>query len=280
MSRSGTFLHHGHRLAYTVHGDGERTCVLMHGLLLSQRMHLHLAAELAGRGNRVVTLDLLGHGLSDRPVDMASYSMPLFAGQVVGLLDHLGVERAVIGGTSLGANVTLEVAAQAPGRVDGMIIEMPVLDNALPAGAAVFTPIMLALTLGRPVMSLVSLMTRMVPGALLPFWVDVALDMVRQDPGPSGSVIQGILFDRVAPPGSVRRTLEAPALIIGHHRDPIHLFSDADMLAAELPNARLLEASTLLEMRLAPARLTSEITAFVAGCGGAPAGPRAAGTRR
>jgi hypothetical protein len=106
----------------------------------------------------------------------------------------------------------------------------------------------------------------MLPGALLPFWVDVALDMVRQDPGPSGALIQGILFDRVAPPGHVRRTLDAPALIIGHHRDPIHLFSDADMLAGELRNARLLEASTLLELRLAPDRLTAEITAFLAAC--------------
>jgi pimeloyl-ACP methyl ester carboxylesterase len=266
MSTAGTFLHRGQRLAYTVHGDAELTCVLMHGLLLSQRMHLPLAAALAERGNRVVTLDLLGHGLSDRPTDMASYSMPLFAGQAVALLDHLGIDRAVIGGTSLGANVTLEVAAQAPERVRGMLVEMPVLDHALPAGAAVFTPIMLWLTLGRPAMSLLSLATRMVPGAILPFWIDVALDMVRQDPGPSGALIQGILFDRVAPPGRVRRTLDAPALIIGHHRDPIHLFSDADMLAAELPNARLLEASTLLEMRLAPARLTAEITAFLAAC--------------
>jgi pimeloyl-ACP methyl ester carboxylesterase len=266
MSRSATFDHRGHRLAYTVHGEGERTCVLLHGLLLSQRMHLHLATELAERGTRVVTLDLLGHGLSDRPEDMASYSMPLFAGQVLALLDHLGVESAIVGGTSLGANVTLEVAAQAPSRVRGMLIEMPVLDHALPAGAAVFTPIMLALTLGRPAMSMVSLLTRMVPSALVPFWIDVALDMVRQDPGPSGAVIQGILFDRVAPPGHVRRTLEAPALIIGHHRDPIHLFSDADMLAGELQNARLLEASTLLEMRLAPARLTAEVCAFIASC--------------
>ncbi|MGH7747535.1 MAG: alpha/beta fold hydrolase [Candidatus Dormibacteria bacterium] len=266
MSRTGTFVHHGHRLAYTVHGEGERTCVLMHGLLLSQRMHLHLASALAERGNRVITLDLLGHGLSDRPLDMASYSMPLFAGQAVALLDHLGIERAVIGGTSLGANVTLEVAAQSPERVRGMVIEMPVLDHALPAGAAVFTPMMLALTLGRPAMAMVSLTTRMVPGALLPFWVDVALDMVRQDPGPSGAVIQGILFDRVAPPGHVRRLIDAPALIIGHHRDPIHPFSDSDMLAGELRNARLLEASTLLEMRLAPQRLTAEVCAFLAAC--------------
>lgn len=267
MTRSGTLVHRGHRLAYTVHGDGDPSCLLMHGLLLSQRMHLHLATALAERGIGVVTLDLLGHGLSDRPADMASYSMPLFAGQALALLDHLGVERAVVGGTSLGANVTLEVAARAPERVRGMLIEMPVLDHALPAGAAVFTPMMLALTLGRPVMSALALVTRMVPGALLPFWVDVALDMVRQDPGPSGAVIQGILFDRVAPPGHVRRTLEAPAMIIGHHRDPIHPFSDSDMLAGELRSARLLQASSLLEMRLAPDRLTAEICAFIAACG-------------
>jgi pimeloyl-ACP methyl ester carboxylesterase len=266
MSRSAAFDHHGRRLAYTVHGEGERTCVLLHGLLLSQRMHLPLATALAERGHRVVTLDLLGHGHSDRPVDMAAYSMPLFAEQVVGLLDHLGVADAVVGGTALGANRTLEVAAQAASRVRGMLIEMPVLDHALPAGAAVFTPLMLALTLGRPVMAGLALATRQVPSALLPFWVDVALDIVRQDPGPGGAVIQGILFDRVAPPGSVRRTLSAPALVIGHHRDPIHLFSDADMLVHELPHGRLLEASTLLEMRLAPARLTAEITAFISAC--------------
>ena len=57
--------------------------------------------------------------------------MPAFAGQVVGLLDHLGVDEAVVAGTSLGANVTLEVAAAAPERVRGMVVEMPVLDNAL-----------------------------------------------------------------------------------------------------------------------------------------------------
>ena len=56
------FKHDGHRLAYTVYGEGPRTTVLLPGLLFSQRMHIPLARELAERGNRVVTLDLLGHG--------------------------------------------------------------------------------------------------------------------------------------------------------------------------------------------------------------------------
>ena len=57
-----------------------------------------------------MTLDLLGHGRSDRPEDPLVYSMTAFGGQVVALLDHLGAAQAVIGGTSLGANVSLEVA--------------------------------------------------------------------------------------------------------------------------------------------------------------------------
>ena len=83
----------GQRLAYTVHGEGPRLTVLLHGLLFSQRMHEALARALAERGHRVVTLDLLGHGESDRPRDKWRYSMPAFGAQVVALLDHLGERR-------------------------------------------------------------------------------------------------------------------------------------------------------------------------------------------
>jgi len=106
-----------HRLAYTIYGQGNPV-VLLHGQLLSQTMQEALAKSLAERGHRVITLDLLGHGASDRPDDMTLYSMAQFAEQVVALLDHLEVEQAVIGGTSLGANVALEFAALAPERAD------------------------------------------------------------------------------------------------------------------------------------------------------------------
>ena len=68
--------------------------------------------------------------------------MTAFGEQVVALLDHLGAEQAVIGGTSLGANVSLEVAVIAPERVRGLILEMPVLDNALEAGILAFGPLL------------------------------------------------------------------------------------------------------------------------------------------
>jgi pimeloyl-ACP methyl ester carboxylesterase len=260
-----TFEHGGRRLAYTEYGSGPRTCVLLHGLLFSQKMHGPLARELARRGNRVVTLDLLGHGASERPVDMTAYGMTFFGEQVVGLLDHLGVDEAVIAGTSLGANTALETAALAPERVRGIVAEMPVLDNALLSSALTFTPLLVALTFGAPAMRLLGRAARVVPTSRL--WLaDFLLDTVRQDPAPGAAVLQGLFFNRVAPHKNVRRTLTAPALVIGHRRDPVHPFSDAGALAAELPNARLLEADSIVELRVAPDRLTDEIAGFLDEC--------------
>jgi pimeloyl-ACP methyl ester carboxylesterase len=238
----------------------------MPGLLLSQKMQIPLARELAARGNCVVTFDPLGHGASDRPPEMWRYSMSAFAKQAVALLDHLDLDEAVVGGTSLGANITLEVASLAPERLRGMIIEMPVLDNAIPACAAAFTPLLFALTFGKPLMKLAARGARVVPQQSVPFLLQLGLDWLAQDPGPSGAVLQGIIFGRTAPDRSERRGFEAPALVIGHPRDPVHPFSDADMLASELPNARLIDANSIIELRLRPARLTTEISDFVKEC--------------
>jgi pimeloyl-ACP methyl ester carboxylesterase len=260
------FKYDGQRLAYTVHGNGPRTAVLMPGLLLSQTMQMPLAKALAARGNRVITLDPLGHGASDRPRDMSRYSMRAFAEQCLALLDHLELDQAVVGGTSMGANITLELAALAPERVRGMLIEMPVLDNAIPACAAAFTPLLFALTFGEPVMQAVAGAARRIPRRRIPFGLSIGVEWLAQDPGPSGAVLQGILFGRTAPPRSERVTLEAPALVIGHPRDPVHPFSDADMLAHELPNARLIDANSVIELRLRPARLTAKIATFLDEC--------------
>ncbi|HEX2084744.1 MAG TPA: alpha/beta hydrolase [Solirubrobacteraceae bacterium] len=268
-------------MSYSEFGEGERTTVLLHGLLLSQRMHKPLARALAERGNRVVTLDLLGHGASERPPDMWRYSMPMFGEQVIGLLDHLELDQAVVAGTSLGANVTLEAAAVAPERLRAMVIEMPVLDGAMIACGVAFLPLLLSLRYGRPVMKVVQAAANAVPRGALPFLPDVVLDTVRQDPEPSSAVLEGLFFGRIAPHRWQRRTFTQPALVIGHQRDPVHPFSDAGMLADELPNGRLLEASSILELRLAPERLTNEIADFIGECweAEAPAPPRAAGRR-
>ena len=257
----GQFAYDGHRIEYDEYGEGERLLVLIHGLLMNGRMFERLGPELAEQGNRVVCVDLLGHGRSDRPEDLRLYSMPRFARQVAALLDHLEQPAAVIGGTSLGANVALEFAVSEPERTRALFIEMPVLDHALPAVAATFAPLLLGLRVGRPVFELASLFASAVPRSF--HLLDIGLDWVRQRPGPSGAVLEGLLLGETAPHREERLGIVQPTLIVGHPRDPLHPFSDSGMLAEELPNGRLVEASSILEWRLRPKRLTRELTSFL-----------------
>jgi pimeloyl-ACP methyl ester carboxylesterase len=125
---------------------------------------------------------------------------------------------------------------------------------------------MIALTFGEPVMRLVARGARMIPSGAGPELAAVGLDTIRQEPGPSAAVLHGLFFGRTAPHKSERRKITAPALVIGHERDPVHPFSDSDALVAELPNGRLIQASSILELRLTPERLTGEIGDFLDSC--------------
>jgi pimeloyl-ACP methyl ester carboxylesterase len=257
----GEFDYNGYRISYDDYGAGERPLILIHGLLMNRRMFDRLGPEMASRGNRVITIDLLGHGRSDRPGDMSNYSMTFFAHQIEALMDHLELDEAVVGGTSLGANVTLELAYLSPNRLRGMMTEMPVLDNALLAAAVIFTPIMIGLRFGEPVLKVFAAAARRVPrtNQLL----DIGLDWIRQNPEPSMAVLEGLFLGSSAPHHQFRVQMTQPAMVIGHHRDPLHPFSDSGMLAEELPNARLIEANSILEWRISPERLDDELALFL-----------------
>lgn len=264
LELAGSFDFDGHRLAYTEFGAGDRVVVLTHGIMFTRRMHAPLARKLAREGYRVVTLDLLGHGESERPVESWRYSMPAFAEQTLALLDHLGIERAVVGGTSLGANVALEVAVLCPQRVRGLVVEMPVLDNAMVGGLLTFAPLLFAARFLPITVQAVAGVARLVPHGSQ--WIDVVTDTLDQRPESMAALLHGVLFGRIAPPKSVRTRIDVPTLVIGHERDPIHPFGDADRLAADLPDAEFVQARSPVELRLDPGRLTEAITGFVGRC--------------
>ena len=76
-------------------------------------------------------------------------------------------------------------------------------------------------------------------------------------------MLEGVLFGRSAPGPEERRNIDQPSLVIGHPADPLHPFSDADMLVEEMPNARLVNANSILEWRLTPKRLDAELARFL-----------------
>ena len=254
------------RLEYTEYGAGDAWVVLLHGQLMPRRMHQPLARALAGEGLHVVALDLLGHGRSDRPADPLAYSVGEFAHQVVALLDHLGADRAVVGGTSLGANVSLQVAVDAPERVCGLLLEMPVLNNAVEAGIIAFGALLFAARYLPVSVQAARLLSRPVPRGLVPFWAGIMLDTLDQRPDAMAAVMHGVFFGMVAPTARQRRAIAAPALIVGHSADPIHPAADAAMLAEEMPHARFVKAKSFVEWRIAPERLDAEAVTFASSC--------------
>ncbi len=268
------------RLEYTEYGAGERWVVLVHGQLMPRRMHEPLARALAAEGLHVVTVDLLGHGRSDRPEDPLVYSMSAFADQVIALLDHLGADQAVLGGTSLGANVSLEAAARTPERVRGLLLEMPVLDNAVEAGIIAFAPLMFAARFLPVTVTALRWLTRPIPRGLVPFWAGIALDTFDQRPGSVAAVVHGIFFGRIAPPSRERRAITVPALVVGHPADPIHPAADAAMLAGEMPAAEFVRARSILEWRTRPDRLNAIAVGFAQRCWDTQSVPTRSGQRR
>lgn len=257
----GSFRFNGHRISYAEHGEGSRVLVLAHGLLMNRHMYDTLGPEMASRGFRVITVDLLGHGASDKPSDMRAYNMPAFGDQLVALVDHLELDRPVVGGTSLGANAALEMATRHPRKARGLFIEMPVLDNALVAAGLTFLPILLALRLAKPLVRGVAAITNRIPRSN--YLMDIALDWTRRPPESSQAVLEGTLFGRTAPPREERELIGLPALVIGHPSDPLHPFTDSDMLVEEMPRARLVNAESILEWRLRPSRLDGELADFL-----------------
>ncbi|MGA8680665.1 MAG: hypothetical protein WB592_09305, partial [Acidimicrobiales bacterium] len=89
-----SFVHEGRHLAYEVHGEGDHLLVYLHALLMDANLNRPIAQALATRGNRVVLLDLLVHGLSDKPAQTTEHRIDLYSEQFMALLGHLGARDA------------------------------------------------------------------------------------------------------------------------------------------------------------------------------------------
>ena len=113
-------------------GPGDRSPLLgLHGLTRNSREFEAFAARHAGQF-RVIAMDFRGRGKSDRDPRPENYLPTTYAADVIELLDHLEIERALFVGTSLGGLVTMIVAATNLHRIAGAILNDvgPALDEA------------------------------------------------------------------------------------------------------------------------------------------------------
>ena len=111
-------------IAYLDEGEGE-PIVLVHGFASSKNVNWVYptwVSELKKAGRRVIALDNRGHGDSGKLYDAAQYEIAIMAGDVVALLDHLGIERADVMGYSLGSRMTAVMALGQPQRLRSAIL--------------------------------------------------------------------------------------------------------------------------------------------------------------
>jgi pimeloyl-ACP methyl ester carboxylesterase len=107
----------------------------LHGLTRNSKDFELVAPRIAALGRRAIAWDARGRGRSDRDPDASRYNAGVYAQDAIAALDELGVERAVLLGTSMGGLITMVLAAMAPQRIAAAVLNDigPELD---PAGVA------------------------------------------------------------------------------------------------------------------------------------------------
>ena len=117
--------------------DG-RAALLVHGFASNRyeawkRTGWYAAFE--RRGQRLVALDLRGHGESAKPHDPDAYDRDRLVGDIIGLMDRLGLGQVDLFGYSMGSRLSLEVARSRPERVANLIVGGVGANALQPSGA-------------------------------------------------------------------------------------------------------------------------------------------------
>ena len=124
----------GTTLAARVWSGGDETVVGIHGLTANHTCWFPIADVVAPR-RRLIAYDLRGRGESDKPAN--GYSLAIHNADLLGLLDHYGIDRATLLGHSLGAHIAVRFAAHHPERVNRLVL----FDGGLDVRAEVFDSI-------------------------------------------------------------------------------------------------------------------------------------------
>jgi pimeloyl-ACP methyl ester carboxylesterase len=212
---------------------------------------------------RVVRWDARGHGRSDSTSDPEDYRWQELAVDLWDLADSLAVERAVIGGVSMGAATALHAAVAAPERVRGVVLMAPPTAWDSRARQARFyrglAKLVGAIGLG-PIARLGDLAARAVSNeGLAAIQRSVTQNMRRADARSVQLTLRGAALsdlpelDRIA-------ELQAPTLILAWKQDPSHPLSTSRDLVERMSNAELHVAESFDDIR----NWSSRVRAFLA----------------
>lgn len=226
-------------LAVEVFGQGP-PLIFAHGLTGERHGTQRQFASLADR-YRIITFDQRGHGQSTPVTDPALYDARRMGEDIAAILDALGVERAIVGGESMGASTALTFALAHPRRVERLLITAPsLMDKPNDQREDIWAAGDLVEKEGIDV------------------WLERSAEVQRTELGWSEEVIDTIAGFRsshdsasiatalktvidwvILPDLTPLAGLDMPACVIGWPNDPLHPEALARRVADALPNACL-----------------------------------------
>ena len=197
-------------------------------------------------GFRLLGLDCRGHGKTTPFGTVEQLGFNSFADDVIALMDHLKIPRAIIGGTSMGAGVALNCALRYPQRVMGLVLLRPAwLDGPMAENASIFSLIAQLLREHGPEAGGEVFKQSGVYSSILKESSDSAESLVAlfADPRAVETVakLQRIPQDAPNSDRAEWRQIAVPALVLANRCDPIHPFEFGQVLAREIPHAQFAE---------------------------------------
>jgi pimeloyl-ACP methyl ester carboxylesterase len=238
-----TFAHDGITFHYRDEGSG-LPFFFQHGLGADITQPFSLLQP--PTGIRLIAFDARAHGLTEPVGPEEKISLSSFADDLRALMDHLQIQRAIVGGISMGAAVTLNFTLRFPERVVGLVQSRPAwLDAPCPWNVRMFSLVSrLIREHGRIHGQQAFLLT---PEYLdtLERWPDVAMSLAGQFANPQIEQ-SAFKFERIIKdtPSRDRRDwagINVPTLVMANRRDPVHPFEYGEVMAQLIPGAVLRE---------------------------------------
>lgn len=237
------FRHDGIDFFYQETGSG-RPFVFQHGLGgdVTQPFGLFRPPP----GIRLLAFDARAHGRTTPLGPPERLCFETFGDDLRAFLDHLGVDRAIIGGISMGAALALHFTLRRPERVVALVLSRPAwLETPHAWNVRMFSQIAGLIRKHGAVQGLAEF--RQTPAYLeaLEKWPDVATSFTNQflasRAEETALKLERIIHDSPHPDRAAWSRLHLPTLVLGNRQDPVHPFEFATTLAQAIPGARFVE---------------------------------------
>ena len=241
-----SFNHDGIEFHFEDEGAG-LPFVFQHGLGGDTTQPLGLFAP--PPGIRLLAFDARAHGKT-RPVPPPeTLCFQIFSRDLEAFLNHLGVERAVVGGISMGAALALNFILRCPERVMGLVLSRPAwLEQPYAWNVEMFSLISSLIRKYGTAQGLNKF--KRTPEYLdaLAQWPDVATSFTNQFLAPGADEtalkLERIINDSPHPNREAWSAVRVPTLVLGNRRDPVHPFEFAVELARVIPGAKFQEITS------------------------------------